>query len=255
MHANLSTGIDDLSTLGQLSRWGLGVAGFMLTAAGCVAVFIANTNVAGVPLLIILGAAFLYVAATGQQLLQVNRDGLVLAGKYARTLEEVVEDPATPDVVRENLFEVAAENGIEIRRGRYDSLLERAVGEELSKLGVELGFTVADHISRRGREMDFLLSNLNDGARLPVEVKSASGVRDISRAIRQLEGFGFGEGLLIVDGSVDDRTREMAASRQIGIVSMRPESDFRSAALKALSNLSFISGTSAGTSAAAGERS
>lgn len=102
--------------LDTLPRWLIGIAGLVLTASGTVAVFIRDTNVAGVALLITVGGAFLYVAFTSQRLLQVNKDGVTFTKirQLQRTLRDVSKDPEIPTSTKVRIADLAEWNGIDL---------------------------------------------------------------------------------------------------------------------------------------------
>jgi hypothetical protein len=127
-----------------LPRWAMGVTGLLLTIAGTVAVFVKDTNVAGVPLLIVSGAGFLYVALTGQRLIQVNKDGVTFARakKLESTLIEVSKDPDIPEATKERIVDAARANGIDLAPRVSGYELEEKVRHLLLSVGTQHAFDV-----------------------------------------------------------------------------------------------------------------
>jgi hypothetical protein len=86
-YASLASEQNNYEAVAAMKPWSrilLGIAGIGLLLTGCIAVFAQGTNVAGVPLLIVAGAAFLCVSLTGQQLIQLNKDCFVLGRRRLR---------------------------------------------------------------------------------------------------------------------------------------------------------------------------
>jgi hypothetical protein len=183
-------------------RWALGVVGAILAAAGGVAVFLPGTNVAGVPLLVLAGAAFLYVSATGQQLIQVNKDGVVFARvrKLEKVLRDIAMDPEVSEDSRERIVDVAEKNGVSLF-AMGSSEFEDDVFRFFEELSSGRNFTVSrPRSSARDMGADMLLRRRAGGPDVPVELKSMVRATGIDRVIRQVKSFG-GEAAILVSGA------------------------------------------------------
>lgn len=159
--------VDDAETAPLKKRthvW-MAVTGTILTIAGITGVFIKDTNVAGVPLLILAGAAFLYVAITGQQLIQVSKDGVTFAA-LRRTLAEATEDPKIPEEAQARIVEIAEDNGVHLGVLGPRELEQRAF-RMLQDLGEMYDFDVTE--PPRGL-VDFELVRRSDGVKAGVEL-------------------------------------------------------------------------------------
>lgn len=188
------------SPLAGWARSLIGVIGSASAAAGTVAVFIKDTNVAGVPLLIVVGAGFIYVALTGQRLIQVNKDGVTFqkAMRLQRTLDAVTTDPTISDEAKERIVDVAEANGVHIAHST-DFEFERAVHEALRSIGEEFGLQVRSSPSDYG--YDFELTDGN-GQKAAVQLKMGLRTRGLAQVIRQLQNLAVPIRILVVDGKM-----------------------------------------------------
>lgn len=217
------------------SRALIGSAGLILAGAGLIAVFIKDTNVAGVPLLILAGAAFLYVALTAQRLIQVTKDGVTFekAARLAKTLDEVTNDPEIPDETKARIAEVAEDNGVRLSRPS-EWELELSVRDMFERIGRAHGFEVQPVAPDAGA--DFQLVN-SRGRKIGVEVKGKLRMRQFSEAIRQLRASSFEQKLLVLDGSVPS---EFEAFRMEGIWVLGWDSQAFDAFTTTLRSLEFL---------------
>ncbi|QWS33044.1 hypothetical protein [Curtobacterium aetherium] len=206
------------------SRILLGIAGIGLSSTGCIAVFAQGTNVAGVPLLIVAGAAFLYVSLTGQQLIQLNKDGFVLSrvAQLEKTLRQAAADPAIPLETKERLAEIAEDNGVRVPRPGVE--LELRVDETLRRIGLANGFNVTSPSGRNRRDVDFVLTDDAD-RKVGVEVKGRMRLRQAADAIRQLRATDWERKLLIVDGGVPEEFAAPYRAEGIWIVAWDPDDE------------------------------
>lgn len=201
----------DTTPLSRWSRWCIGIGGLALTATGTAAVFVKDASVAGVPLLIVAGTGFLYVALTGQPLLQVNKDGVIFgrARRLERTLEQVTNDPTIPPEAKERIVDAAEANGIRLTASLSSADLEDAVRDLFSSIGEDYGFDVRRPVGP-DRAEDFILLD-REGHKVAVEVKGRTHVRAFAEAIRKLRGSTAPDRILVVDGSFP---RELATEFQ-----------------------------------------
>ena len=189
------------AALPSWSRWLIGAAGVAITTFGTIAVFIKDTNVAGVPLLIVAGAGFLYVSLTGQRLIQVNKDGVVFsrAQRLQKTLDQVSTDPEIPAETKERILDVAEANGVRLLQVTAQQF-EQTVSEALRSISQEfdLQLNETSHASDRG--YDFLLTN-GEGKQAAIEVKGHLRTRGFASAIRQLRTLQIPIRILVIDGN------------------------------------------------------
>jgi hypothetical protein len=232
--------IDDPAEM-PMSLWSrvlMGVTGLGLCVAGLIAVFIKETNVAGVPLLIVAGAAFIYVALTGQRLIQVSKDGVTF-GKVARlekTLREAGADPEIPYDSKERLADIAEDNGIRLTRpSEFELVIE--VREMFRRLGEQHGFDVAIRMGAHDVGTDFVLTN-QAGITLAVEVKGRIRVRQFSEAVRALRATSWDLKMLVIDSSLPDEFSGQLEG--VSVIGWAPDSEARFVAK--LRQLGFIRG-------------
>ena len=224
---------EDLTGISIWPRVALGAVGVILTAAGTVATFLPGTNVAGVPLLIVAGATFLYVAASGQQLIHVNRDGVEFGRvkRLERVLQEVVTDPQIPDAAKDRIVDVAEENGIALA-----DLSPQDFETEAFRLMNELsrgnGFTVER--AARGDGPDFILRRKRGGDSVPVEVKRIVRPRSLDSAVNQVMNFGRSQGILIVADRKSGPPVRDRGEQTVWILSLDRSDSMRSEWLDAL---------------------
>jgi hypothetical protein len=226
-----------------MSLWSsvlIGTAGLGLSVAGTVAVFVKDTNVAGVPLLIVAGAAFLYVALTGQRLIQVTKDGVTFgkAARLEKTLREATSDPELPYESRERLADIAEDNGIRLPRPTGLEL-ELKVREMFERLGKEHGFDIAIRVGSHDVGTDFVLSNRSNRT-LAVEVKGHLRVRQFTEAVRALRATSWDQKMLVVDGAFPSELAEPFRAEGIWIIEWEPDSESRFLAV--LRQMQFIEG-------------
>ena len=205
-----------------LSRALIGSVGLGFAVAGLIAVFVKDTNVAGVPLLVVAGAAFLYVALTGQRLIQVTKDGVTFgkAARLAKTLKEVNNDPDISDGTKARIAEVAEDNGILLARPS-EFELEQNVRAMLVRLGRHYGFDVRD--ASRDVRVDFYLVNPHNRT-VGVEVRARLRVRQFAEAIRTLRTLDIRDRILVVDGTIPSDFGEAFEPEGIWVVGWGPES-------------------------------
>ena len=207
------------------SRVLLGLSGTGLSTTGLIAVFAQGTNVAGVPVLIVAGAAFLYVSLTGQQLVQLNKDGFVLSrvAQLEKTLHQATTDPEIPLESKERLAEIAEDNGVRVAR-LPGVELELRVDEMLRRVGLAKGFRVASPSGRNRRDVDFVLTDDAD-LKVGVEVKGRMRLRQAADAIRQLRATDWERKLLIVDGGVPEEFAAPYRAEGIWIIAWNPDDE------------------------------
>lgn len=218
---------DKTEPLGMWPRALIGTVGLGLSVAGLIAVFMKDTNVAGVPLLIVAGAAFLYVALTGQRLLQVTKDGVTFARakRLERALREATTDPDLPAEAKERLVDIAEDNGI--RLAHHSAMeLETTVREAFERIGQNHGFTVAKAIGPHDSGSDFVLSNAEKST-VAVEVKSRLRLSQFAAAVRRLRSTNWDSKMLVVDGAFPDEFAEGFRREGISIVSWSSEDETR----------------------------
>lgn len=181
------------------SRWLIGAAGATIATFGTIAVFTKDTNVAGVPLLIVAGAGFLYVALTGQRLIQVNKDGVVFGRvrQLQKTLDQVSTDPEIPDEAKERILDVAAENGLCLPQSKAEHF-EQTVGAALRSISQEFDLQLSEPPRARDMGYDFLLKN-GRGKQAAIEIKAHLRIRGFASAIRRLRGLPVPVRVLIID--------------------------------------------------------
>lgn len=224
-----------------MSRWSrvlIGVAGIGLAVAGLIAVFVKNTNVAGVPLLIVAGSAFLYVALTGQRLIQVSKDGVIFgkAARLEKTLREANIDPDLSYESKERLADIAEENGIRLPRP-WGPELESKVRQMFERIGQQYGFEIASQVGSHDVGTDFVLTNRTNRT-LAVEVKGRLRVRQFAEAVRALRATIWDHKMLIVDGLFPEEIADSFRSEGIWIFGWEPDSEDRLVAV--LREMEFI---------------
>lgn len=221
------------------SRCLLGIAGIGLSAAGCIAVFAQGTNVAGVPLLIVAGAAFLYVSLTGQQLIQLNKDGFVLSrvAQLEKTLRQAADDPEIPLETKERLVEIAEDNGVRVPRSPGIEL-ELRVDEMLRRIGLANGFQVTSPSGRDRHDVDLVLTDDAD-RKVGVEVRARMRLRQTADAIRRLRASDWERKLLIVDGGVPEEFAAAYRREGIWIIAWNPDDE--SQLVETLRAMGFVS--------------
>lgn len=199
------------------SRWLIGLVGLAIETTGLVATFVSGTNVAGVPLLIVAGAAFLYVALSGQQLIQVNKDGVTFgrARRLERTLNDVASDPEIDVETKARIVEAAEDNGIRLNPVPAMEL-ESSVRALFEELGAKYDFQVQSVEPRAGA--DFILLG-RAGRTIAVEVKGALRTREFAAAIRRIREAKFEEKLLIIVGGVPTEIAGAFRQERIWIMS------------------------------------
>lgn len=178
----------------------IGVIGFTSAAAGTAAVFIKDTNVAGVPLLIVVGAGFIYVALTGQRLIQVNKDGVIFQKvmRLQRTLDAVTTDPSISDEAKERIVDVAQANGVYVAYSTaFD--FEQAVHDALRSIGHEFGLQVRSSPGDYG--YDFELADEN-GQKAAVDLKMGLRTRGLAQVVQRLRELSVPVRILVVDGKM-----------------------------------------------------
>ncbi|MGC0370549.1 hypothetical protein [Microbacterium sp. SLBN-111] len=200
------------------SRWLIGAAGLAIMTFGTIAVFIKDTNVAGVPLLVVAGAGFLYVSLTGQRLIQVNKDGVVFsrAQRLRRTLDQLSTDPEIPAETKERILDVAEANGVHLPPVT-DQQFEQTISEALRSISQEFNLQLNEPSHAGDSGYDFLLTN-GDGKQAAIEVKGHLRTRGFAGAIRQLRMLQIPIRFLIIDGSFAPEISTPFAAEGIWIV-------------------------------------
>ena len=198
-----------------------------------------DTNVAGVPLLIVAGAGFLYVALTSQRLIQVNKDGVTFARiqSLERTLDQVSKDPEIPTAAKVRIADVAESNGIDLSPQFSAIQLESAVYKVLTAMGVEHGFSVRQSKGPADRGWDLLVVN-GAGRRLAVEIKTRlrpSGFADVIRKLRHLD---VPDRLLVVDRGIPYGLSDAFEGDHIWVLNWDPEDE--DSALEILRRMGFV---------------
>ncbi|WP_156155416.1 hypothetical protein [Curtobacterium flaccumfaciens] len=221
--------IDDLveTPMGIWPRVLTGIAGLGLSVAGLIAVFIKDTNVVGVPFLIVAGAALLYVALSGQRLIQVSKDGVIFgkAARLEKTLREATIDPDLSHDSKERLVDIAEDNGIHLPR-RSAADLEIEVRQMFERLGEQHGFEIATRMVARDAGTDFALTNRADKT-VAVEVKGRLRVRQFAEAVRALRATSWEQKMLVIDGVVPEDFVKPFRAEGIWIVGWEPGDDDR----------------------------
>ncbi|MET3718343.1 hypothetical protein [Arthrobacter sp. UYEF21] len=218
------------------ARWILGIGGLGCAVAGAVATFLPATNAAGVPILLVLGGAFGYVACTGQQLLHLNKDGVRLSQvrRLRRTLTDVVNDGDVPVHVKERILETAQDNGVSLSPHDYES----AVYAQLRQMASSSGFSIDRNVHLADREYDFILHRPDSDKKVYVEVKAMANIAARSNSIRRLlknKGPAIdGNSLFIINGPVSPSVRLQAELFGVSLVVWSPGTDFEDAAGDAL---------------------
>jgi hypothetical protein len=226
---------DDIDAAAEkpMSTWSrtlIGITGFALASAGVIAVFVKYTNVAGVPLLIVAGAAFLYVALTGQRLIQVSKDGVTF-GKAARLEKTLREANADPDLSYESkarLADIAEDNGIRLPHPSGLEL-ELQVQQTFERIGQQFGFDLAPRVQAHDVGTDFVLIN-KEGRTLAVEVKGRIRVRQFAQAVRALASTNWDQKMLVIDGTFPEQFADPYRAEGIWIIGWEPDSEARFAA-------------------------
>ncbi|WJY00837.1 hypothetical protein [Curtobacterium sp. 458] len=221
--------IDD-EAQAAMSAWArvlIGIAGTGLLIAGLLAVFVKDTNVAGVPLLIVAGAAFVYVSLTGQQLIQVNKDGVVFGRvkRLEKVLREATADPDLPFQSKERLADIAEDNGIRVARPS-DAELEQQVLQMLERISLTSKFTIGAPPGGADLGVDFALTN-ESGQTVGVEVKRRMQFRHFAEVIRRLRTTRWDYKLLIVDGGIPEELAAPYRAEGIWIIRWDPDGDDR----------------------------
>lgn len=221
-------------------RWVMATIGTVLTVAGSIAVFVPSTNVAGVPLLIVAGAGFLYAALAGQPLLQLNKDGLTFARvrRLRRAAQAVAADPAVPDDIRERIVDVFEDNGVSIASPRTERDLEAEASAVFVSLAREHGFQVLDGRERGDAGADMVLVN-RDGQTVGIEVRSQLTTRGLAAAIRGLRRVEAGHRILVVDRPLPREIVEAFQPEGLSVLAVGPT--FREDVLALLRRVQFVS--------------
>lgn len=223
------------SPLGKIARRVLGGVGGALTTAGSVAVFVQDTNVAGVPLLIAAGAAFIYVALTGQRLVQVTKDGVTFGQEQMEgVLDDVEGDPAIPDEAKSRVIEHIEDNGIVVDQNPSVHL-EQVAGKALERLGQQHSFGV--QVPYGTNVADFVLTNVQN-EQVAVEVLAQPKLRQLSAAVRRLRTSGYTKRLIIVFGSAPPELTDAFRRDAIWVVGFN--SNGLTAVTDALAEMGFI---------------
>ncbi len=194
-----------------------------MTVIGAVAVFISSTNVAGVPLLIVVGAGFLYVALTGQPLLNLNKDGVAFAQtrrKFERAAKAVLSVPELKEEARDQIEDIFEDNGVLIQAMSGQDL-EREVRKVLVALGDDHGFEVSSSLEPRDSGVDMVLSN-GSGLKVGVEVKANLRLRGWSAAVRQLRQVDAAHRILVLDREMPDAIARSMAVEGISVAGFGP---------------------------------
>ena len=226
--------------MGAWSRVIIGITGLGLAVAGVIAVFVSGTNVAGVPLLILAGAAFLYVALTGQRLIPVSKDGVTFAkvARLEKTLRDAGADPEISYESKERLVDIAEDNGIRLHRPS-ELELEIQVQEMFQRLGEQYGFTYAARVGDHDTGADFVLTN-RARTTLAVETRGRLRIRQFAEAIRTLQARGWDLKMLIVDGGFPEDLATPFRDQGIWIVGWAPDGEERF--VETLRQMQFIEG-------------
>lgn len=223
----MADNVDDEAqeTMSTWARVLIGIAGTGLLVAGLVAVFVKDTNVAGVPLLVVAGAAFVYVSLTGQQLIQVNKDGVVFGRvkRLEKVLREATADPDLPFQSKERLADIAEDNGIRVARPSGVEM-EQQVFQMLERLSSTSRFTIGEPPGGIDLGVDFALTN-PAGRTVGVEVKRQMRLRQLAEVIRRLRATRWDHKLLIVDGGVPEEFAAPFQAEGIWIIRWDPEGD------------------------------
>lgn len=194
----------------------IGIIGAAAASFGTLAVFIKDTNVAGVPLLIVAGAGFLYVALTGQRLMQVNKDGVIFdkARRLQRTLDAVTTDPSLSAEAKEHILNVAEANGVYFANSTAADF-EHTIHEALISISREFKLRLSAH--REDYGYDFLLAN-QDRQQAAVWVKAGLRTRGFSQIVKQLRSFAAPIKVLVVDGELPSEFKDPFRAEGIWVV-------------------------------------
>jgi hypothetical protein len=220
----MGTEADELARepISTWARWIMGVASAAMTVGGAVAVFMPSTNVAGVPILIVVGAGFLYVALTGQPLVNLNKDGVAFAQvqTYKRAVKAVLDAPEFKEEERKQIEDILEDNGVTIQ-AMSEQELEHEVRERLAAVGDDNGFEVSSSLAARDNAVDIVLSN-RSGVKVGVEVKTNPRLSGWSAAVRQLRQVDAAHRILVLDRGIPDAVARSMEVEGISIVAFGP---------------------------------
>lgn len=221
------------------ARWVMGGAGTAMTFVGTVAVFVPSTNVAGVPLLIVAGAGFMYAALAGQPLLSLSKDGFTFARVQSlkRGAEAVVNDPEVPAEVRDRIVEAFEDNGVAISQSLTEQEIEREARKSLSALGEENGFKVSSAQSSHDSAVDMVLSNPS-GLTVGVEVRVRLRLRGWAASMRKLRQIDAAHRILVVDSAIPSELAQVMEAEGISAVAFGPS--FDEEVIRILRRINFI---------------
>ena len=205
------------------ARWVMGGAGIALTVVGAIAVFVPSTNIAGVPLLILAGAGFLYAALAGQPLLNLGKDGFTFARiqRLKRGAQAIANDPAVPEEVRDRIVDAFEDSGVLLSPSSSEQELVHAVRLSLVALGAEYGFAISGSIAARDTGVDIVLVSPR-GLKVGVEVKARLRLRGWAAAIRQLRRVDAAHRILVVDNPIPDEFVRAMETESISTVAFGP---------------------------------
>ncbi|WP_458113460.1 hypothetical protein M1D88_04915 [Arthrobacter sp. R1-13] len=248
-----------MEPLGPWPRWFLGVGGAASGASGAVGVFVPDTNGVGVILLLLLGGAFIYVAASGQRLMQLDKDGFKLAAVTQRRVEalenvitQTVSDRSVPeeavDRIVQAVDEIATAKSFENERD-----FQFHVELQLRQFSRRYGFDVAVEPPIPFSEgvplrPDFVLESSSKHLRVPLELKaprqasSAFMRQSIQQVVRYKDACRSQQAVLLITSPVTHEQQERALEQGVILLSCMSDDEIFSVVKRALTKLGFVPG-------------
>jgi hypothetical protein len=164
-----------------------GVLGASAAGAGGVATFVDGSNPGGAPLLLGIGALFLYLALTGQRLIRLEAGGAKAElARTRRALEEVVEDvivdPDVPDQAKAEIAEDLKSANVSLSRSA-----RRAVDSVLSARERALRYEKSVHSAIYRLRPDLNVMSPSDDA-APFDLVVSDGVRTVYVVLKWTSG-------------------------------------------------------------------
>lgn len=248
-----------MEALGLWPRWVLGIGGAVSGASGAVGVFAPETNGVGVIVLLLVGGAFIYVAASGQRLMQLDKDGFKLAAITQRRVEALenvltrtVSDRSVPEEAVDRIVhavdEMATAKPFENERD-----FQFHVELQLRRLSRHYGFDVAVDplIPFSGGvplRPDFVLESNSRHLKVPLELKAPRQAssnfmqQSIQQVVRYMDACRSQQGVLLVTSPVTREQQERALEQGIVLLSCTSDDNTLSVLKHALTVLGFMPG-------------
>ncbi|WP_146070886.1 hypothetical protein [Arthrobacter sp. B1805] len=198
------------------------------------AVFLPETNVAGVPVLILVGALAVYAGISGQQLIQVSKDGAQFGTR--KLIRKVISRPDVSVAAKSDLLDAAEEDGVMVTRYRQALEFEQSALDELTSMSSTYSFQAIP--TDPDENHDLLLKSVQ--VEVFVILKWGTVKPTHVRRWAEKDGNMQRATLVVSSGLISERIKSEAARSNIHLISWRPGQDFAEKVAPVLSQLGLV---------------